>query len=344
MKHPKRKKFSRSAPRTRRLAHHVRRGLSWLWVSELAWPAMIAAVAFGIFIALPPSRLDAIPTGPAGKLGDALDSVAIALNLQQPTEQAAPSSEATPTTGNSKTSKKSNNTSGQGSSAGTSTASSVQFVTLPPGSPLPSDAECAARVRSMPEVRPANTTYNNTKGTGGNTEFSRVTGNYTGSTDEILQWASCKWGIDEDIARAQAVKESWWFHRTGGDYATDPALCWPPNNQLVNGQCPESVGILQVRYQYHNSGLAAGTYSPYYSTAYNADYTYAVWRDCYEGNMTWLNSVEKGATYAAGDVWGCVGEWFSGRWYTPTTLPYINAVKDYKSKRMWEHPDFLAAQ
>jgi hypothetical protein len=343
MKHTKRKNSVKRLPKGKGVRHHVRRGLNWLWVSEFAWPVIIAAVGVGMFIALPPSRLDAIPTGPAGKLSEAFDSVAIALNLQQPSDDAQADPEAAqPGSAPAKSSKKSQTANSQ-SGESVTTASSVQFVTLPPGSPLPSDAECSARVRSMPEVRPANTTYNATKGTGGNTEFPRVTGNYTGSTDEILQWASCKWGIDEDIARAQAVKESWWFHRTGGDYATDPALCWPPNNQLVNGKCPESVGILQVRYQYHNSGLAAGTYSPYYSTAYNADYTYAVWRDCYEGNMTWLNSVEKGATYASGDVWGCVGEWFSGRWYTPATLPYINAVKDYKNQRMWEHPDFLSA-
>ena len=35
-----------------------------------------------------------------------------------------------------------------------------------------------------------------------NTEIAaRVTGNFTGTTDMILQWAACKWGIDEDIVR-----------------------------------------------------------------------------------------------------------------------------------------------
>jgi hypothetical protein len=29
-----------------------------------------------------------------------------------------------------------------------------------------------------------------------------VTGDYTGTTDEILQWLSCKWGIDIDMIRA----------------------------------------------------------------------------------------------------------------------------------------------
>ena len=33
-----------------------------------------------------------------------------------------------------------------------------------------------------------------------------VTGIFTGTTDDIIQWASCKWGIDEDIIRAPTAK------------------------------------------------------------------------------------------------------------------------------------------
>ena len=35
----------------------------------------------------------------------------------------------------------------------------------------------------------------------------KVTGNFTGTTTEIIQWAACKWGIDEDTIRADAVIE-----------------------------------------------------------------------------------------------------------------------------------------
>ena len=34
---------------------------------------------------------------------------------------------------------------------------------------------------------------------------------------EIIQWAACKWGIDEDIVRAQVIKESYWYQSTNGD-------------------------------------------------------------------------------------------------------------------------------
>jgi hypothetical protein len=89
-------------------------------------------------------------------------------------------------------------------------APAVRFGTLPVGATLPSDAACAAAVRrGAGEVRPTNSVQNATAGTRANTTFPRVTGNFTGTTDEILQWTACKWGIDEDIVRAQAAKESW---------------------------------------------------------------------------------------------------------------------------------------
>jgi hypothetical protein len=321
------------------LRHRIRGYFSWMMLSAIGIPLLVAVLALGSFVALPSSRLQDLPSGPTLKLGQALQNIAITLNFAPP----VPEPESTTQQAKTAVAKKGK---APGGIAANKPQSGVQgrFYTLPPGSALPSDAECSSRVRSAAEVRPANGIYNSTKGVGGSTEFPRVTGNFSGTTDEIFQWTACKWGIDEDIVRAQAAKESWWFHRVMGDLTTNAAHCWPVNNTLdSNGKCPESVGIMQVRYQYHNSGLAVGTYSPYYSTAYNADYTYAVWRDCYEGNMTWLNNVDKGATYAAGDEWGCVGEWFSGRWYTPATLPYIDAVKNYLNQRIWETPNFLAA-
>ena len=48
-------------------------------------------------------------------------------------------------------------------------------------------------------------------------EFDRVDGDFAGTTDEIIQWAACKWGIDEDIVRAQVIKESYWYMSAIGD-------------------------------------------------------------------------------------------------------------------------------
>ncbi|HEU5016272.1 MAG TPA: hypothetical protein VFT66_27370 [Roseiflexaceae bacterium] len=226
------------------------------------------------------------------------------------------------------------------------------FSTLPVGATLPSDAECAAAVKARPENKAANARANATRGNqtlpgnflGGdpraNTQIAaRVTGNFVGTTDEILQWAACKWGIDEDVVRAQAATESFWHQSATGDWTSDPNNCAPGHGPGVDGtpgQCPESFGILQNRYPYEKGAWP----SFYNSTAFNADTTYAIWRACYEGYEWWLNDVDKGATYAAGDQWGCVGRWFAGRWHTAAAETYISTVKSNLSQRIWEQASF----
>jgi autotransporter family porin len=230
----------------------------------------------------------------------------------------------------------------------TTATATTASKTLPPGAALPSDAECASRVAKSPEVRPANDGYNQTRGRQkniGEKWLDRVTGDYTGTTDEILQWGACKWGIDADIVRAQAAKESYWNMSNLGDFGTDPAAC-PPDHGLgadgKAGQCPQSVGILQVRYPYHGPPAGRPTWpEAEQSTAYNVDYAYANWRSCYEGDVEWLNTTDRGATYAAGDAWGCVGVWFSGRWHTKPADDYIAAVHTYYDQHIWTTGSFI---
>ena len=233
---------------------------------------------------------------------------------------------------------------------------SSKFTTLPPGSALPSDVQCAARVQHKPENKPANVVYNATLGNQqlGSGVFSgddprayteigvRVTGHFSGTTDEILQWAACKWGVDEDIVRAQAATESWWHQGAKGDWGTNASRC-PPGHGLgvddpVNHSdtCPESWGLLQTRYPYQVSawpGMAN-------SSAFEVDTAYAIWRACYEGYEVWLNQVDRGQDYGPGDVWGCVGRWYAGRWHTSEAEYYIDRVKDYLNSRIWEQPNF----
>jgi hypothetical protein len=221
----------------------------------------------------------------------------------------------------------------------------TRFATLPPGSKLPSEADCAAAVKDKPENKRMNKTYNATKGSqsvgsifasgaGTNIYNSRITGNFTGTTDEILQWTACKWGIDEDIVRAQAAKESWWQMTAKGDWTSDASRCAPGHELGVDGTdglCPESFGMLQNRYPYEQDSWP-GIYN---STAFNADVAYGYWRACYEGYTTWL-----GSGYAKGDQWGCVGRWFAGAWHTSAAEGYITVVKDYYNQRIWETPGF----
>jgi autotransporter family porin len=200
-------------------------------------------------------------------------------------------------------------------------------------------------VQPTPEVRPGNAHFNATAGiqkdlTGPYSTFNRVDGNYTGTTDEVLQWVACKWGIEADVVRAQAAVESWWNMTNLGDWTSDAAVC-APNHPIGSGhshpgQCPESVGILQDRYQYTKNGFNQVETS----TAYNADYVYAAWRACYDGEETWLNTVSRVGTYGPGDLWGCLGVWYSGRWHTGPAEAYISKVQGYLSSRIWTQPDF----
>jgi autotransporter family porin len=234
-------------------------------------------------------------------------------------------------------------------------AAPAHFGTLAPGAALPSGAQCAAWVRAKPlaENKGGNRGFNQATGHSlGGSFFPtsddarsnrllavRVDGQFTGTTHEILRWAACKWGIDEDIVAAQAAVESWWNQTTKGDLGSDPTAC-PPGHGLgadgTPGQCPQSYGILQNRYPFEQAswpGIGR-------STAMNADTAYANWRTCFEGYELWLNNVERGRAYGAGDAWGCVGRWFAGRWHTAPAEGYIGKVQGYLNQRIWEQASF----
>lgn len=227
---------------------------------------------------------------------------------------------------------------GYGGTNTTPSPGNGHFSTLAPGSALPSESDCAARVRrSSWEPRLDNATADNTNvyAQGGRligsylNQYgyeSRVTGNFTGTTDEIIQWGACKWGIDEDVVRAQSVQESYWHQSTLGDCNGGPTV--PETHGCA------SVGLLQVKGA-DIPPTHPGTWPyAYQSTAFNADYMLGVLRACYEGKETWL-----GNGYQAGDIWGCVGRWFSGDWYK-TSQQYIASVRAIESRKDWLSPGF----
>ncbi len=233
-------------------------------------------------------------------------------------------------------------------------AGPAHFDTLPPGARLPSGSQCATWVQARPvtENKRVNQAANQTTGqhvsgsffsgdrASANRDYTpRIDGQFTGTTAQILRWGACKWGIDEDIVKAQAAIESWWQQTAKGDYGTDAAACpagHAPGVDGTAGKCPQSYGILQVRYPYMGSAFPGALRS----TAMNVDVAYAVWRACFEGYEDWLNTVERGEPYGAGDAWGCVGRWFSGRWHTSDSNTYVAQVRDYLAKRIWQQADF----
>ena len=149
-----------------------------------------------------------------------------------------------------------------------------------------------------------------------------VTGHFTGTTDEILQWAAYKWGFNPDLLRAVASVESWWRMSTNGDSG-------------------DSFGLFQVRRPYHCQGVVCNWFRA--DAAFNADYYGAILRSYYDGAETWLNTVSgNGGVYRSGDLWDSVGAWFSGRWHDPGALRYIAAVKANLAKRIWTTAMFAA--
>jgi hypothetical protein len=236
------------------------------------------------------------------------------------------------------------------------TPSGIVFQTLPPDDALPTGAECTRWVRESrsPENKAANQPYNRTAGQHVGAHFfpagdtpqadamlaPRINGDFTGTTADILRWAACKWGISQNVVFAQAALASWWQQDTLGDWGTDAHAC-PPGHKLgadgIPGECPQSYGVLQNRYYpYERSSWP----SIANSTAMSADTAYAVWRSCYDGYETWLDTVPHGQLYHRGDLWGCVGRWFAGRWYTASADTYISRVKLYLHERIWRDKDF----
>lgn len=227
----------------------------------------------------------------------------------------------------------------------------------------------------------------------------RVDGRFTGTTDEILQWAACKWGLPDNLLRADAVAESTWFQylhfptnassgiagagscywnrgcgdafssptaasktycrgiatqglasSTAHDYQLDPRTDFGGYPYTPRtGMCPKTFSILGIMswdnpawqapyrgYQGNQNGTFPFTRD---STAAAADYWGAYIRGCYEGWMYWLKNTGS-RTYTSGQLWGCVGSWYSGAWHDPGANTYISQVENEELDRTWLTPAF----
>jgi len=251
----------------------------------------------------------------------------------------------------------------------------------------------AASFASRPRDQPGSGTYNSLWDTW---LLKRVDGRFTGTTDEILQWAACKWGLPDNVFRADAAEESTWFeylhfpndasYGGGGggscywnrgcgdafpsptsasvtycngiaskallasevhDYQKDPVTSkggYPYTP--TSGMCPKTFSILGIM-SWDNPAWEApypaypgnqnGTF-PFTrdSTAAAADYFGAYIRGCYEGWAYWLTRV-------SGDLWGCVGSWYSGDWHSSAANGYISRVQANLNGHIWLTADFDSA-
>ena len=264
------------------------------------------------------------------------------------------------------------------------------FTLLAPGAALPSGATCAGLVHDstweprpsndkpnhfMPNVTKVHASFTSRPRAGFGTYdprwdsflLARVTGHFTGTTDEIFQWAACKWGLPDNVLRAIAVRESTWYQYetypsgrcvtyygcgdffTSEPYADRHAYCdglaaFGHDYQLDYGDayCPKTFSMVgemswsSPSWGFPWAGNQNGTF-PFSrnSTAFAADYLAASLRGCYNGWEWWLNK-------SGGDLWGCVGSWYAGNWHSSAANGYISRVKGEISDHRWLQSDWAA--
>ncbi len=219
------------------------------------------------------------------------------------------------------------------------------------GSQPLSDADAARRVASMPENRPVNANANNYQPGaaelgafrhGQQDRYGRdavaynplaayVTGGFSGTTDEILQWVAHKWGIPENVVRSVAVNESSWrMSHLGDRHTVDDPGRYPAYSRIAGtSDVYQSLGIMQIKWT--PEGLHQGTESlRWRSTAFNADYWGAVVRYYYDGLCYWCDN-----GYSAGQEWASVGAWFSPSPWVDGSLAYVESAKSHMAARPW---------
>lgn len=267
------------------------------------------------------------------------------------------------------------------------------FRTLPAGvwADLPDDQTCAAQVhQSVWEPRPDNDVPNHHRPdpdavlaafaarprvTAGAYDprwdswlLPRVTGHHTGTTDESIQWAACKWGLADDLLRAIAFRESGWFqyevYSSGrcvpqhgcGDMVLTPdpesetycghlsAAGYDYEADYGRGVCPRTFSIVGVKsWQAPAWGRMPANQNGTFpfsrdSTAFALDYLGAFLRGCDEGWVWWLRNGT--GHYTQGRIWGCVGVWYAGEWQSGEARRYQGLVHQTVVERPWLDPEF----
>ena len=177
--------------------------------------------------------------------------------------------------------------------------------------PLTAKACASSIIRSSWEPRPDNYRANHTVGDGSYSWGPAVTdrhwaawakrarlvqGKFTGTTTEMLSWAACRWGIDENLLRAVGVTESYWHQSTWGDRCGggDPSIGSFGLTQIKNKDCSGARiwgGLPDIR---SSAALDVDLYTARLRACYNGDF--------YEGG-SWLYGGHSVRQIAAANGW-----------------------------------------
>jgi hypothetical protein len=224
-----------------------------------------------------------------------------------------------------------------------------------PGSPPLSDAAAAACVTLSGENRPQNVDanargltaaelheFNAARDSAGHTpaeanpNFAYVTGGAPlyglRSTDDLIEWSAYKWGVPEDLVRAQMAVESGWSMLQRGDRRDWPmpvAHLYPPLAVIDADSVWESLGIAQIRWRHTvpwNPGVEPLRWQ---STSFATDYSQALVRFYYDGYCGWC-----GSGYAAGDADGAYRLYFSGS--LTHGQSYADSIRAAARSKPWE--------
>jgi len=245
----------------------------------------------------------------------------------------------------------------------------------PPSGPVPagwrptkgfaplSDAGAASHVVAVAENRPQNTPANNyipssvelqafykARDDQGQTSTQRdpylayVTGGYSGTTDEIIQWAAWKWGIPPDWLRAEYVVESHWRQDDLGDRESVSSGAYseyPPQARVPGtNDVYQSMGISQIKWKDDGSDGAGTEPLRWKSTPFAADYQAATVRFYFDdpkgARSSWGDD-----SYHPGDQWLSIGGWYQPYpWDNSSQRDYIDQVQQELANRTWEKPGF----
>jgi hypothetical protein len=173
------------------------------------------------------------------------------------------------------------------------------------------------------------------------------------STDDLIQFYACKWGVTPDWIRAQAMTESSWNQHALGDLRTQSSAAWQAYHTANPAYCPnstqcyESVGILQLKWRPNRSEGAGTEPLRWRSTAFNLDWVIASERfehdNPYGKRSAWGDpSYAPLDRLANGSKAGCfslsvASHWNPYPWGNLGQLNYCSTVARHIHARDWPH-------